>query len=160
MKHLLATVALLAALAAVTGFVAYRVSGDKAMQEALSKRDALEWLRRDFNLNDAQFAAIRQLHASYSVVCEEHCRAIQQAVRARSALKAAAAKDPAALAAADRQVQELRLTCETAIAAHVREVAALMNPEEGRRYLALVLPKIVDFDHRAAPDVGLSRHDH
>jgi hypothetical protein len=35
-----------------------------------------------------------------------------------------------------------------------------MAPEQGRRYLALVLPKIADFDHRAAPDLGLNAHRH
>ena len=31
---------------------------------------------------------------------------------------------------------------------------------ESERYLALVLPKIADFDHRAAPDVRLSNAHH
>jgi hypothetical protein len=68
--------------------------------------------------------------------------------------------DPAALAAADRRVEELRVVCESAIATHVRQCAAEMSPEAGRRYLALVLPKIKDFDHLAAPDLQLTPHRH
>jgi hypothetical protein len=54
----------------------------------------------------------------------------------------------------------LRLVCENAIAVHVREVAAQMSPDQGQRYLALVLPRIAGFDHRAAPDLDLNTHRH
>jgi hypothetical protein len=160
MRHLVATFALLAAIAGTAGFVAFRVSSDPEVTQALAKRDAMEWLRADFKLTDAQFAAIRKLHDSYSVVCEEHCREINRAVRARNELKAAANADPTAVAAAERRVEELRLVCESAIATHVRECAAHMSPEAGQRYLALVLPKIKDFDHQAAPDLRLNQHGH
>ena len=65
------------------------------------------------------------------------------------------------MADAERTLQELRVTCETAIAAHVRKVAALMSREQGARSLALVLPKIADFDHQMAPDLALKQgHRH
>jgi len=64
------------------------------------------------------------------------------------------------LAAADRRVEELRTGCETAIAAHVRACASHMSAEAGERYLALVLPKIKDFDHQAAPGLHLNQHQH
>ena len=158
MKHLIGTLALIAAVAAVTCALAFRFSGDAAVKAAVAKRDALEWLRSDFQLTEAQFAKIKALHASYSVVCEEHCAAIQQAIQARNRLKAGA-PDANALVAADRKVEDLRVVCETAIAAHVRRCAAEMSPEAGQRYLALVLPKIADFDHQAAPDLQLN-HPH
>jgi uncharacterized membrane protein len=160
MKHLVTTLALVAVVALATGFFVFRTSGDAAVQQALAKQDAMEWLRMDFNLTDAQFAAIKQLHDSYSVVCEEHCRDIQQATRARNALKTSAVLDSVALASATRRVEELRLVCESAIATHVRECAALMSAEASQRYLALVLPKIKDFDHTAAPDLKLNHHRH
>jgi hypothetical protein len=80
---------------------------------------------------------------------------IQEATRARKALELAHG-DKAALEAATSKIQGLRTICEGSIAAHVRKVAALMSPEDGRRYLALVLPKIANFDHTAAPDLRLS----
>lgn len=158
MRHLLTTIGVLAALAALVAFVSFRAGRDPAVEAALAKRDALAWLRADFKLTDSQFATIEKLHHSYSAVCEEHCRAIQDAMRARTALKANAAALPAQVDAAEKRVQELRQICETAIAAHVREVSRQMSPEQGERYLALVLPKIADFDHQAAPDVGLRAH--
>lgn len=158
MKHLFGTLALIGGIAVATGALAFHFSGDAALKTAVAKRDALEWLRTDFQLTDAQFAKIKQLHDAYSVVCEQHCLAIQQAEFARQDLKARSA-DAAALAAAEKNVEELRALCETAIAAHVRQCAAEMSPAAGARYLALVLPKIASFDHQAPPDVQLN-HQH
>lgn len=155
MKYLFGTLALVVLAAAVAGFVCFRMNSDPQLHAAAATSDAMLWLRSDFHLTDAQFAAIRQLHASYAGTCEEHCRMIQEATRARDAL-AAARGNAAALVAANRGLQDLRQNCETAIARHVRQVAALMPPEDGRRYLALVLPKIAAFDHRAAPDLRLN----
>ena len=156
MKYLFRTLVVLFSAAAVTGLVCYRLSCDPALHAAAEKGDAMQWLRDDFHLTDEQFKAIRALHDSYAGTCMEHCRLIQEATKLRDARKAAATADPAGVVAAEHQVQELRAICENAIAAHVRKVAALMSPEEGRRYLALVLPKIADFDHTAAPDLQLN----
>lgn len=158
-RHFAATLAVLAGLAVATGFVTYRLTSKPATNAALEEHDPLQWLRAEFDLDDAQFARIKALHESYAVVCAEHCLEIQKAERARRQLAESGA-DPAALAAAERRVEELRKFCESAIAAHVRECASHMSPESGSRYLALVLPKIADFDHRAAPDLQLNAHHH
>jgi hypothetical protein len=160
MKHLVATIALLAAAAGAAGVVAFQATSDPEVSRALAKQDAMEWLRVDFDLSEAQFTAIKKLHDAYSVVCEEHCREIMRAMRARNELKAAPQPKAAEIASADRRVEELRLVCESAIATHVRECAAQMSPEAGQRYLALILPKIKDFDHHAPPDLQLNKHGH
>lgn len=158
MKHLLGTAALLLVLAGAAGIVSFRLGTKSEVSDALARRDALAWLRTDFQLDDAQFAAIRKLHESYSLVCEEHCRAIQEAIAGRNALKTSGRAGAGAIADAEKRVQELRRICETAIEAHVREVAAHMSPAQAQRYLALVLPKISDFDHQAPPDIRLNAH--
>jgi hypothetical protein len=161
MKHLFSTLLLVTLVAGAAGFVAYRATADDEVARALAKQDALEWMRVDFDLTETQFAAIKQLHDSYSLVCEEHCREIQRAARERSALKAGGNATPEVLAAADRKVEALRQVCESAIATHVRECATHMSPEAGQRYLALVLPKIRDFNHQAPPDLRLNQtHRH
>lgn len=160
MRHLALTIAIVAAAAAVTGWVSFRVSGDPAVRRALAQQDAMAWLRADFHLTEAQFAAIKRLHDGYSAECEAHCAAIQGAVLAHAALKSAPRPEAAAVAAAERRIEELKAACESAIAAHVRRCAAEMSPEAGRRYLALVLPRVRDFDHAAAPDLRLSPHRH
>ncbi|MDI1319977.1 MAG: hypothetical protein PSW75_07255 [bacterium] len=156
MRYLLGTWALLAFAAASIGLMCFRLNTDSALHAAIRQRDAMEWLRTDFHLNDGQFAAIKKLHEAYAPSCAEHCRLIQEATRMRDTLKEAGRGDASAVAAAEARVQELRIHCETAIARHVRQVAAEMSPAEGARYLALVLPKIASFDHLVAPDLHLN----
>lgn len=160
MRHFLLTLAAVALLAGAAGWISYRRAADPALTAALARQDALEWLRRDFELSDAQFAAIKKLHEEYGLVCEEHCRNIQDALDVRNALRRDERASPDQRAAADRRYEELRLVCETAIATHVRQCAAIMSPGAGERYLALVLPKIRDFDHTGAPDVRLHGPGH
>ncbi len=160
MKYFLVTVALIAAIAVATCVLTYHVVEDPAVKAAVARRDALAWLRADFHLTDAQFARIKHLHTEYARVCEEHCRAIQEATRTLNQVKATA-HDRSAVATAEIHAKELRMVCETAIVSHVRQCAKEMSPEAGQRYLALVLPKIPDFDHRAPPDIQLSSpHGH
>ncbi len=152
MKYLLPTLGLLAAAALAVGACCYRLSGDPALHAAARKGDAMEWLRVDFHLDEQQLATIRRLHENYSATCDEHCRRIQEAGRMKQALLARGAS-PAERQAADKQFQDLRTACETALAHHVREVAAIMSRQDGQRYLALVMPQITRFDHQAAPDL-------
>jgi hypothetical protein len=161
MRYLLRTLLVLVIAASVAGFACYHFSSAPELHAAVRKGDAMAWLRADFNLNEKQFAEVQRLHAAYAPSCEEHCRLIQEATKARDALRTAQGTDPAATAEAERVLKQLRTTCETAIAAHVRQVAAVMSPEDGERYLALVLPKIAAFDHLVAPDLKLeSRPQH
>jgi hypothetical protein len=72
---------------------------------------------------------------------------------------AAKTSSPAARVAAELAVKELRSVCEHALTGHVQKVATLMAAEDGRRYLALMLPKIAAFDHATAPDLQMN-HTH
>lgn len=158
-KNLALTLAALAALTVGAGLVCYRASCEPALHAAAVAGDTMSWLRSDFHLTAAQAAEIEKLQAAYAPSCDEHCRLIRAATQARDALAAARHVDAAAVAQARQRLQDLRTACESALTRHVRQVAAVMGPEDGRRYLALVLPKIAAFDHTAAPDAGLN-HPH
>jgi hypothetical protein len=161
MKHLLRTLFGLGAAAAAIGFMCYHLNSAPELHAAVRKGDAMAWLRTDFNLDERQFAEIQRLHENYAPSCEEHCRMIQEAIQARDALRKTNEDDLVAAAEAERTLLQLRATCESAITTHVHQVAAVMSPADGKRYLALVLPKIADFDHQVAPDLKLeSRHQH
>jgi hypothetical protein len=96
------------------------------------------WLKTEFRLDQDQFAAIERMHRQYLSVCAGHCAHIQAAI-ARGA--------PAA------EVSELEQECVRSMTDHFHAVAALMPAEQGSRYLALVLPRVADYDHRGAPTV-------
>jgi hypothetical protein len=139
MRNLAITLAVLLA-AAGAAFGAFYVMNDApAIRRAADEGDAMAWLRAEFHLTDAQFAAIKRLHDDYAVVCTRHCRAIVRAKQRQAS--------PAEIAGLER-------TCVEAMTAHFQQVAALMPPEEGQRYLAIVLPRVAGYDHqRGAPDL-------
>jgi hypothetical protein len=138
MKNFLKTLILLVVAAAGTYGAVYVSTGDRAARHAAREGDAMTWLRTEFHLNTAQFAAIKQLHEEYGVVCSEHCAAIL-AARQRGA--------PAT------EMATLEATCVQAMTAHFQRVAALMPPGEGERYLATVLPCVTGYSHADSPTV-------
>jgi Spy/CpxP family protein refolding chaperone len=160
MKYLLLTAALVAGLAGGAATIFYRTAADRELKVAVQNRDSLAWLRVEFNLTEEQFEKIRVLHEEYSRICDEHCRLIQQAARQRHELRTDPNPDPEAVAAAEARFEALRRDCEMAIAAHVQRCAQIMSPREGQRYLAMVLPRIPNFDHEAAPGLNVSGHRH
>lgn len=139
MKNRLITIglAVAACLAAFALFYAAN-RGSAAWRLAVRDRDAMAWLRVEFRLNDSQFAAVEGLHDEFERRCAVHCSLIQAAQRRHDS--------PAAIAA-------LEADCVREMRDHFQRVAALMPAGEGERYLAIVLPRIDDFDHRGPPSV-------
>jgi hypothetical protein len=138
MRNFWITLALAVAACAVTGGVFFVASDNRAMHAAAREGDAMAWLRVEFQLSDAQFAAVKKLHEDYAIVCGKHCADIMEA-RERKA--------PAA------EVAALEKICVDSMGVHFRQVAALMPPPQGERYLAIVLPRIAGYSHHGAPDV-------
>jgi hypothetical protein len=138
MKNFLISLAVMAAACAVAFGVFFALNGNPAMHAAARANDAMAWLRTEFRIDGAQFAAIKQLHDEYSTACGAHCAAIM------------AARERRASAA---EIAALEKTCVDAMTAHFRRVAALMPRTEGERYLATVLPRIAGYAHAGAPNV-------
>ena len=132
-----ALLALVIGTAATAG--CYFFQRDAELSRAARAQDAMAWLRTEFHLTAAQETAITKLQSEYAVVCTEHCLAI-----------AAARKRPAPAA----ELAALEKTCTDAMRQHFTQVAALMSPGEGRRYLDEVLPRIDSYNHAASPNVG------
>lgn len=138
MKNFLITLAMTLAVCGAAFGAFYAMNDRPALREAVREGDAMAWLREEFHLNEAQFAAVKRLHADYNKVCGEHCAAIM------------AAKQRGAPAA---EIAALEKTCVDAMTAHFRRVAALLPAGEGERYLAMVLPRVQDYDHTGAPNL-------
>ena len=98
----------------------------------------LAWLRQEYHLTESQFAQVAKLHQSYGPKCAEMCRRIDdQNAKVQQLLGATNTVTPEikqALADAAR----LRVECETAMMQHFYEVSRVMDPEQGKRYLAWV----------------------
>lgn len=139
MRNFLLTLGVALAACAVSFVVFYAVSRPSAeVRAAVQERDAMQWLRAEFHLTDAQFAEIQRLHDGYNAQCAEHCAAIMAARRSGA---------PAA------EVARLESVCERSMAEHFHRVAAVMDPAQGRRYLEIVLPRVAGYDHHGAPSL-------
>jgi len=142
-------IALFAVTAAVVTFGLMRKPALAGGEDA-----SVVWLQQEFDLNDAETAAVAALHASYRVLCDEHCQRIIARRREVVALTADQA-DPAEIAAATERLRQLDRQCREDLQAHVEAVAAAMGGSKGERYRTLIWPKVVAFDHSAPPDLRL-----
>jgi len=141
MKNFLITLGAAIAACVVAFGISYAWNDNRAMRAAAREGDAMAWLRLEFRLDDGQFSAIKRRHDDYSIVCGEHCAAIM-AARERQASSA--------------EVAALEKICVDAMTGHFRQVAALMPPGQGDRYLAMVLPRIAGYSHAGAPNVRVA----
>jgi hypothetical protein len=124
------------------GLVVVVAAGSHALTRGLLQRgeeDQMTWLSREFKLTAGQAAAVEKMQADYQPVCAGHCRLI---MAARDRL-AAAPGDAALLA----EIARLEQKCHEATLAHLRNVAAQMDPGQGRRFLTLVEPKVSRHAH-------------
>jgi hypothetical protein len=132
--------AILLAVVLVVGAGSYALT--RALWPAApADEDQVTWLAREFQLTPAQTATVAQLHRDYIPVCSDHCAAI---VAARERLE----RSPQD-AALRIEVVRLERECQQATLAHVRRVAACMEPKQAQRFLALVEPRILRHDHQA-----------
>ncbi|MDD2764344.1 MAG: periplasmic heavy metal sensor [Opitutaceae bacterium] len=110
--------------------------------------DQWTWLRREFHLSDPQLARIQALHRAYEPVCADHCHRIMAVQTRLAELEQAGTKDSPDYAAALQAWEAVKRECNEATLQHLRKVAAEMDPGQGRRYLALMVPRITHYDHR------------
>jgi hypothetical protein len=104
--------------------------------------DESAWLRQEFALSDAQLAAIKKIRADYAATCALHCEKIAAAKDKLASLKKSNGPDSTAANAARAELASISHECAEATRQHLAAIAAHMHPEQGRRYLELVGPKI------------------
>ncbi len=120
----------------------------------------LAWVAREFQLDPAAFERVRTLHARYKPTCADLCRRIDEHNRRLAAALTATNQLSDETRRLIEEGARVRADCHTALAAHLLEVANCMPPDQGRRYLQLMLPAtgitasshpIGDFSHAQPP---------
>ena len=114
--------------------------GNTASHRALlqSETPELAWLKHEFNLSDAEFTRISQLHDAYMPDCARMCKRI---AAKNAELKALLAQTNVFTPEIEQKLSEasqLRLECQKMMLAHFMEVSRAMPPQQGKRYLAWV----------------------
>lgn len=159
MKRPLAIVALaicVATLAFVTSFlIAQQICARRFVQA-----DDLEWLRREFSLNETDLARVRKLHEGYLPKCAEMCgriaakkQELEQALAGQTNVTAAAVQNLSELGA-------LRAQCQTEMLRHFVEVSQAMPPEQGRRYLTEMQRLTLGFHEQIEQSMSKDGHVH
>ena len=132
-KNLVIVILSLALLTCLYGGVYRWITADtaKAMQ---SDHPELEWLRREYQLSDAQFSEIREKHEAHDIVCRELCRDLVNVQKElESVISNHSRETPEvqeALAAWTRQ----RNRCREATLTHMYDVSSAMNADSASRY--------------------------
>lgn len=116
-----------------------------ATRESLRSRESpqdvgLRWLKAEYHLDDATFERVSALHRDYFQQCDKMCRQIDAADRpllwrARHQVRKAGEIDSQFV-----KEQAICADCEKAATDHLKQVAALMPPDQGKRFLDDILP--------------------
>ena len=126
-------------IAAVVGYTCTYLAGIKGQHDVeKSNQPALAWLQQEYQLNNAQFVCVCQLHAAYQPKCDEMCREIDAMNARLQNLLVATNVVTHEIKQALTQNAQLRVECEQMMLAHFYAVAQVMPPEQGKRYLAWV----------------------
>jgi hypothetical protein len=136
MKKLLLVLAVAIAVACATYAVHFR------QQTAARDETEQQWLKREFALSDSQLAAVERLERDYRPVCDGHCA---DYMAAHSRLEALLAKNAAWRPEMGRAMESLyrsQMECHRDMLKHAYEVSAVMAPDQGQRYLAMILAKL------------------
>ena len=95
----------------------------------------LAWLKREFNLSDADLMRITRLHDAYQPHCAEMCRRIDEhGAKLKTLLMNTNTMTPE-LEAALAESSKLRAECQRDMLRHFFEVSRTMPPAQGKRYL-------------------------
>ncbi|MCI0534001.1 MAG: periplasmic heavy metal sensor, partial [Verrucomicrobiales bacterium] len=103
-----------------------------------SERPELAWLKEEFNLSEAEFKRVSELHEAYLPQCREMCIQIDAQNTKLQKLLARATNISPEIERELGESSRLRTECQTMMLRQFFQVSQTMPPEQGRRYLSWV----------------------
>jgi hypothetical protein len=100
-----------------------------------SPKPELAWLKHEFNLGDAEFKRIAELHAGYLPQCKERCIRLDEMNDKLANTLANATQVTPEIEKLLSERAQMRATCQSEMLKHFFEVSRTMPPEQGKRYL-------------------------
>ena len=101
-----------------------------------SSQPELAWLKHEFNLGDAEFKRISELHAGYLPQCKERCLRIDELNNKLTEVLTSATQVTPEIEKLLNERAQMRATCQAEMLKHFFEVSRTMPTEQGKRYLA------------------------
>lgn len=105
--------------------------------------DQWGWMQREFHLSHPQLLRIQTLNAAYQPVCVDHCNRLLKVRRELTALQKAGRRNTPDYVQTLIEWEGVKRNCEEGTFKHIQAVAAVMDPKDGRRYLAITVPRVV-----------------
>jgi hypothetical protein len=149
---------LLLACAAYCGVYYLATAADRNLEQDATPE--LAWLKKEFNLSDAEFKRISDLHAAYQPRCAEMCKRIAAKHAELQELLAQSGTMTPEIQKNLAESAQIRAECQTAMLAHFFEVSRTMPPAEGKRYLEWVEEKAFGTMQDMSAAASTPRHDH
>jgi len=146
-------------LVACAGYCLFYFAGTAAHRKVLaSSAPELLWLKKEFNLSDAELARVTQLHEEYLPRCVERCEHIGELNRkVAQAIRSASQLTPEIEQLLTERAR-VRTACQAEMIKHFFEVSRTMPADQGRRYLAWVQERTclseAPMHHGQAGDAG------
>ncbi|MGH7970768.1 MAG: hypothetical protein ACREIC_18770 [Limisphaerales bacterium] len=134
-----ALILLLGVLVSAAAFAGFYYLGTAPCRAMMSQpQPELAWLKKEFNLSDAEFDRITKLHEAYLPQCAQRCMRIAEQNRKLQQLLSGASSISPEIKNVLAQRAKTRADCEAEMLNHFLEVSRTMPPEQGRRYLQWV----------------------
>jgi Spy/CpxP family protein refolding chaperone len=141
--------------AAVAGYCTLFYCGTREHRQMLeSSAPELAWLKKEFQLGDAEFERIAKLHEGYLPRCAELCRRIAAKNSELQQIVAGTNVDAKAVEQKLKEAGDLRVECQKNMFNHFLEVSRQMPPEQGKRYLQWVQQRTLAPEHDMAQRHG------
>lgn len=145
MKKLLLLVAAVLAVCALSCVFVYMMNMRKSPDE---------WVGQRLGLRGEALEEFRQAHGRYAATCAEMCVRIQASDKELARLISSSREVTPEITAAIARSDALRNECRRNMLAHFYEVAAMLETDQARSYLQMVLPLIVE------PELMSQEHQH
>jgi hypothetical protein len=128
--------------AAALVFAALWGTRETLWQEESLQEIGLRWLKEEYHLDDATFERVSALHREYFVQCSQMCRKLGEADRPLLWRNRQRNRQSVAFEARLSKEQALCAECEKKATEHLRQVAEMMPPGQGERFLNDSLPAL------------------
>ncbi len=129
-------------LACVLAATAFQITRQLQPKPPSRETIGLDWLHHEYQISDEAFARISALHHDYFARCDTMCAEMIAAHRP-SRLRSRLPASQSAIQEASRREKAICERCLETMIGHLRAVAALMEAEQGRRFLADILPEVI-----------------
>jgi hypothetical protein len=130
---------LLGVVGSIAAFsISYRAGTASSRALMNQPQPELAWLKKEFQLSDADYERTAALHQQYLPRCAERCRAIEAQNEKLRELLAKSPDKTDEIQAVMIARARIRGECEAEMLQHFIQVSRTMPPEQGQRYLAWV----------------------